>query len=107
MTDARYRIRFHPKVQDDLVQITVLIAEYSGSLTAARILGEIERSVATLSATPHKGSLRDDIAPGIRAVPAGRRAVVAFTVDDAAREVRVIAITYGGADWLGRIRPRT
>lgn len=56
--------------------------------------------------TPHKGSLRHEIAPGLRAIPAGRHAVVAFTVDDADRSVLVHAITHGGADWISRVRDR-
>lgn len=107
MTDAAYRTRFHPKVQADLELIAQIIAEYSGRQTALRILDEIERSVWTLSATPHKGTLRNDLASGLRAIPAGRRAVVAFVVDDENQEVRVIAITYGGADWQVRITTRS
>jgi plasmid stabilization system protein ParE len=71
------------------------------------ILNEIERSVRALSATPHKGTFRDEIAPDLRAIQAGRRAVVAFIVHDKTREVRVVAITYGGTDWLGPIESRS
>ena len=56
---------------------------------------------------PHKGSIRDEIAPGLRAIPAGRRAVIAFTVDDTAKEVFIRGVSYGGADWVGRSRSRS
>ena len=102
-----YRIRFHPLVARDLDAIAQWINDYAGSEAAARKLAEIEAAIATLKATPHKGSLRDEIAPGLRAIPAGRKAVVAFVVDDDEREVLIYAVTYGGADWVGQSSARS
>lgn len=101
-----YALRFHPKVRDDLEAIVRLIADYSGRPAAERRLAEIEAVVRGLADTPHKGSLRHEIAEGLRAIPAGRRAVVAFTVDDARRTVLIHAVSYGGADWMAAIRRR-
>ena len=70
-------------------------------------MSEIEAVIASLKTTPHKGNLRDEIAPGIRAIPAGRKAVVAFLVDDDAGEVLIYAVTYGGADWVMRSTRRS
>ena len=52
------------------------------------------------------GSIRNEVAPGLRAIPAGRKAVIAFTVDDETGEILVHAVTYGGADWAARTRAR-
>ena len=71
-----------------------------GALTGP-IIGAI-----LLVVTPHKGSIRDEIAPGLRAIPAGRKAVIAFAVDDKAGEILVHAVTYGGTDWMARARSR-
>ena len=101
-----YRIRYHPLVARDLDAIARWILDYAGPDVTARKLAEIESAVATLKATPHKGSLRDEIAPGLRAIPAGRKAVVAFVVDDDAGEVLIYAVTYGGADWAMRSSAR-
>ena len=101
-----YRIRFHPAVADDLDAITHWLIDYAGPQSAARRLDEIEARIASLSDLPHKGSRRDKIAPGLRAIPAGRKAVVAFTVDDDAREVYIHAVTYAGADWITRSKAR-
>lgn len=101
-----YRIRFHPLVSRDLEAIARWIIEYAGSEVADRKLAEIDEAIAGLMRTPHTGSIRDEIAPGLRAIPAGRRAVVAFTVDDGAEEVLIHAVTYGGGDWAGRSRAR-
>lgn len=66
-----YRIRFHPLVARDLDAIAHWILDYAGPDAAVRKLAEIEATIAKLKATPHKGSLRDEIAPGLRAIPAG------------------------------------
>ncbi len=58
-----YRIRFHPLVARDLDAIARWILDYAGPNAAARKLVEIEAAIATLKATPHKGSLRD-LRPG-------------------------------------------
>ena len=102
-----YRIRFHPLVARDLNSIAQWIIDYAGPEAAARKLAEIEAAIAKLKTTPHKGSLRDEIAPGLRAIPAGRKAVIAFVVDDDEGEVLIYAITYGGADWIGRSSARS
>jgi toxin ParE1/3/4 len=102
-----YRIRFHPLVARDLDAIARWILDYAGPDVAARKLAKIEAAIATLKSTPHKGSRRDEIAPGLRAIPAGRKAVIAFTVDDGAGEVLIYAVTYGGADWVGRSSVRS
>ena len=101
-----YRIRFHPLVARDLDAIAHWIIDYAGPEAAARKLDEIDAAIATLKATPHKGSLRDEIAPGLRAIPAGRKAVIAFVVDDDVGQVLIYAVTYGGADWVMRSRAR-
>lgn len=50
-----------------------------------------------LSAAPHKGTLRPELAPGLRNVSKDR-AVFYFTVDNDARVVRVLAVFFGGQD---------
>ena len=102
----RYRIRLHPLVARDLEAIARWISDYSGGEVADRKLTEIEQTIARLGQTPHKGSIRDEIAPGLRAIPAGRKGVIAFTVDDEAGEVLIHAVTYAGSDWVGRSRSR-
>jgi plasmid stabilization system protein ParE len=104
---VNYRIKYHPLVARDLDAIAHWILDYAGPDAAARKLAEIEAAIATLQATPHEGSLRSEIAPGPRAIPAGRKAVIAFVFDDDAAEVLVYAVTYGGADWAMRSSARS
>ena len=101
-----YRVRFHPLAARDLEVIAQWIIEHAGSEVAHRKLAGIEQEIASLARTPHKGSIRDEIAPGLRAVPAGRRAVIAFSVDDDAKEILIDCVTYSGGDWATRSRER-
>lgn len=101
-----YKILRHPGVERDLFDILDLVAEYSGVDIALRKLSEIEAVVQALAQTPHMGSVRDDIAPGLRAIPAGRKGVVCFVVDDEREEVRIVAIAYAGREWAMRVRTR-
>ncbi len=102
------RIRFYPSVADDLDWIAEWISDYAGAFSAAAKLDEIEQVIRSLALTPHKeGSRRDEIAPGLRAIPAGRKGVVVFVVDDDVREVLIYAVSYGGADWARRSKARS
>lgn len=92
------RIRFHPLVARDLDTIARWIIDHAGVEVAHRKLNEIEQATMDLAHLPHRGSIRDDIVPGLRAIPAARRAVIAFTVDDAEEEVLVQAVTYSAGD---------
>ena len=102
-----YRIRFHPSVTDDLDWITEWISDYAGLSIAAAKIDEIEQTIRSLAMTPHKGSKRDELAPGLRAIPAGRKGIVVFSVDDDLCEVLIYAVSYGGADWVRRSKMRS
>lgn len=101
-----YRIVRHPRVARDLESIAALIADYAGVDVALRKVAEIEACLSRLAVTPHLGTIRDEIAPGLRAIPAGRKGVVCFVVDDDFREVRVISISYAGAEWMRGVAAR-
>lgn len=58
---------------DDLDWIAGWISDYAGASSAAAKINEIEQTIRSLALTPHKGSRRDEIAPGLRAIPAGRK----------------------------------
>lgn len=101
-----YRVRFHPAVSDDLRGITRSMLPYAGRAITTRIVSELRDAARSLQDTPHRGSLRHEIVPGLRVIPAARRGVIVFTVDDATREVFVHIIAYGGADWTSRVPER-
>lgn len=102
-----YRLYRHPDVEKDLFSIAKLIAEFAGLEIAERKLSEIETTLGLLRDTPHIGTLRNDIYPGLRAIPTARKGVITFVVDDSQKAVYVVSITYAGADWLKRLAERT
>lgn len=101
-----YRVRFHPKVSDDLLGIARSMLPYAGAVRTNRIISELRDVARSLAEVPHRGSLRHEIMPGLRAIPAARRGVIVFTVDDMTREVFIHLIAYGGADWMSRTEDR-
>ena len=54
---------------------------------AHRKLTEVKQTITDLRSRAAQGSVRDDRTPGLRAIPTGRKAVVAFTVDDTSKEL--------------------
>lgn len=101
-----YRIRFHPLVARDLDAIAQWIIEYAGPDAAQRKLDEIEAEISSLKTTLHKGSRRDEIVPGLRAIPASRKAVIAFVVDADVGQCADLRLNYGGADLVRRSTAR-
>jgi plasmid stabilization system protein ParE len=104
--DDPYAIRLHPAVRGDLARIAEGLSRHSGWEVAERKLDAIAAVIRSLAHTPHRGTVRDAIAPGIRAIPAAGRGVVVFVVDDAARCVLVKAVGYAGSDWIGSAHRR-
>ena len=102
----RYRIYRHPEVTQDLFDIADFIAEYAGIGVAERKLGQIERSICNLSETPHIGSVRNDLYPGLRAIPVARKGVMTFIVDDKKQAVFIVSIAYARTDWIGKLPQR-
>lgn len=101
-----YRLIRHPEIERDLDDIALLIAEYAGLETAYRKITEIETSIAAFAETPHKGSVRDEIFPNLRAIPTARKGVLSFVVDDESQTVFIVSVTYAGADWIGKMPRR-
>ena len=56
-----YKIRFHPKVADDIKIISEIIADFSGYSIAKKKLDEIQGAVFSLADTPKKGSIRNEL----------------------------------------------
>ena len=101
------RIRFHPQVARVLEAIALWIVAHAGSQAADRNLAEVEQTNTGPARMPHNGIVHDDMASSLRGIPAGRRAVIVFTVDDTTEEVLIRAVTDIGGDWTGRSRART
>ncbi len=101
-----YTIIQHPSVGADLLEITDYIASHSGLAVAKAKVDEIVAFVNRLADYPKIGSLRNELSPGLRAIPAVGKATVCFTVDDQNRTVVILCISYAGSDWASRIKER-
>lgn len=73
------------------------ILEAASPGTAARYTEAIVTFCESLSTFPHRGTLRDDVRPGLRITHYKKRAVIAFAVD--ACQVAIIGVFYGGQDY--------
>jgi plasmid stabilization system protein ParE len=67
---------------------------------------EIRYRIADLRTVPHIGTVRSDIVPRLRALPATEKTVICFTIDDETRIVNIVWITYAGQDWQKIARRR-
>jgi toxin ParE1/3/4 len=102
-----YRIIYHPKIRNDLLNMSKLLTDYAGVAIAENKLSQIKAAIKGLSETPHIGSLRSEIAEGLRAIPSAGKGVITFTVDDSTKTVYLVSITYAGADWMSGVSQRT
>ncbi len=101
-----YRLEYHSDAVQDLVDIHNLIEDYAGRAIADRKMAEIEAATYRLESLPKIGSVRDDFAPNLRALPVADKGVICFTVDDETLTVFIICISYAGSDWASRVKER-
>lgn len=64
---------------------------------AERRIEGILQAARTIAAAPYRGTLRADLAPGLRCVTINR-AICWFDLDEDRRTVRILAIFFGGQD---------
>ena len=102
----RYRLEYLREAEHELFDIQVLIRDYAGDAVARRKLAEIETVTYNLCDYPKIGTVHDELMPGMRAIPAGEKAVVCFTVDDESMTVLIVCISYAGSDWQARVKNR-
>ena len=101
-----YKLRFHPEVATDLQVIADIIANHSGITEATHKLVHIQDTAYRLADNPKKGSSQTEAGSAVRAIPAGRKGIIAFEIDENTTTVFVIAVAYGGTEWLSKIEGR-
>lgn len=92
-----FRVVFSPEAEEQLAALYCHIATVASPDIAARYTEAIVSYCESLSTFPHRGTLREDVRPGLRITNYKKRAVIAFDVD--AERVSVIGIFYGGQDY--------
>ena len=103
---TRFRVVRHPLVDRDIARTAAFLLEHTTAHSVLEKMAALDEDVSALAENPCRGTRRDEIAPGLRAIPSAGRGVIAFEVREDIRTVRTLSITWGGADWLGKIGVR-
>ncbi len=94
-----YVVRFATEAADQLQSLYRYVAEASSPQVAADYVEAIVAHCEGLAVFPHRGTIRDDLRPGLRTTVYKKRVVIAIVVDDAAERVDVLGIFAGGQDY--------
>ena len=102
----RYRVIRHTLVNRDIARIAAFLLEYTTPGSVGDKIARLDSDASALGENPHRGTRRDDILPGLRAIPSAGQGVIAFHVDEEARVVRILSVTWAGAHWMGGVAGR-
>ncbi|HML81412.1 MAG: type II toxin-antitoxin system RelE/ParE family toxin [Betaproteobacteria bacterium] len=93
----RYRVVFTPEAEEQLAALYGYIAAAASPDIAARYTEAIVSYCESLCTFPLRGTMRDDIRPGLRITHYKKRTVIAFDVE--ADQVSIMGVFYGGQDY--------
>ena len=102
----RFRVVRHPLVARDISRIASFLLEHTTPRSVAAEIAALDADVVALAENPWRGTRRDEVSPGLRAIPSAGYGVIAFEVREDTRTVRILSLMWGGFDWLGRIPGR-
>jgi toxin ParE1/3/4 len=83
--------------RSDLAAVYDHIAAEVSHRVARAYVQRVEAWLATFDIAAERGTLRDDLQPGLRTIGFERRVTAAFTVEDA--RVVILRLFSGGQDW--------
>ena len=93
----RRLVEISEEARRDLFALYAWIADAGSPDTALAYVERIEAFCKKLDIASERGSLRDDIRPGLRVIGFERSASIAFMVED--NRVVILRIFYGGRNW--------
>ena len=91
------RVVFSPEAEEQLAELYRYIATAALPETAARYTEAIISYCEDLRMFPRRGTMRDDIRPGLRITHYRNRTVIAFEVN--ADSISIIGVFYGGRNY--------
>lgn len=94
-----YAVWFAPEAADQLEALYRYLASAASPAVAAGYVDAIVAHCEGLAVFPHRGTMRDDIRPGLRTSSYQKRVVIATFVDDEAQRVTILGVFYGGQDY--------
>lgn len=86
-----------PEALGDLQALYDYIAAVASPLVAGSYLRRVEAYLRGFEHNAERGTMRDDVRPGLRIVGFERRLTIAFTVSEG--DVTILRLFYGGQDW--------
>lgn len=92
-----YRVVFTPEAEEQIAAQYLYIAKVGSPDIAVRYTEAVISYCESLCTFPLRGSMRDDIRPGLRITHYKKRAVIAFDVG--IDQVSIIGVFYGGQDY--------
>ena len=92
-----YRVLFTPEAEEQIAVQYHYIAKVASPSIAVRYTEAVISYCESLCTSPLRGSMREDIRPGIRVTNYKKRAVIAFEVG--IEQVSIIGVFYGGQDY--------
>lgn len=91
------RVVVSPEAGEDLITLYNWVADCASPRVAAGYLDRVETWLRSFSLASERGTLRDDIRPGLRVAGSERRLTVAFTVEE--NTVTILRLYRAGRDW--------
>ena len=89
-----YEVAFSAEAELQLQELEAYLAERFYPANAERYIQRLTDACRALALAPFQGTIRDDIAPGIRATGFERRVTIYFKVVE--KRVLILGIFYGG-----------
>jgi len=92
-----YRVVFSPEAQEQLLALYNYIAAAASPDIAMQYADGIVNYCEGFQTFPYRGTLRDDVRPGLRITHYRKRTIIAFHVAEG--RVSILGIFYGGQDY--------
>jgi len=93
----RHGVLYTKQAQWDLKEIRSYITRESSARIASRYIKRLKASCADLVMFPNRGTLHDQVRPGMRIVGFERRVTIQFTVQE--NLVYILGFAYAGLNW--------
>lgn len=94
-----YRVVFSPEAEEQLAALYGCTADAASPDIAARYTEAIVSYCEGLHTFPLRGTMREDVRPGLRITNYKKRTVIAFEVDTQVEQVSILGLFYGGQDY--------
>jgi toxin ParE1/3/4 len=102
----RYTVIFDRDAEADLLSIRDYIARVRDPDFAQRFVEKIVDYCELFDRAPHRGTLKDEVRPGLRIAGWRKTVTIAFEVIEDKRQVNVLGVFYRGRDVLEALEKR-